>query len=209
MPRSYSTNMEIYHFVWDLCYIGRNYSRVLGKTKYWTLMSLPIVSFFVANLLLFGVIKQTIFFPSLLSYSSATIGTIILALTLLTLAKNMGQIHNNRVANYLTISAYGIVLFFEGIAFPVIHTPYPPYSALCWSFAGLGVFLYTLGIYFSAISVSHDSKLRLAIRQFTTTQSRLLDNIGTAQMEEAIQNRVTKIVKEQAPDTSHPAGNLI
>ena len=144
MPRSYSTNMEIYHFVWDLCYIGRNYSRVLGKTKYWTLMSLPIVSFFVANLLLFGVIKQTIFFPSLLSYSSATIGTIILALTL---AKNMGQIHNNRVANYLTISAYGIVLFFEGIAFPVIHTPYPPYSALCWSFAGLGVFLYTLGIY--------------------------------------------------------------
>jgi len=89
------------------------------------------------------------------------------------------------------------VLFFEAIAFPVIHTPYPPYSAVCWSFAGLGVYLYTLGIYFSAISVSHDSKLRLAIRQFTAMQSKLLDNIGTAQMEEAIQNRVTKIVKEQ------------
>ena len=43
-----------------------------------------------------------------------------------------------------------------------------------------------IGNYSSAVSVSEDSKLRNLIRNFTVKESRLLDSIGTAQMEREI-----------------------
>jgi MFS family permease len=168
----------------------RNYSAILGKYRFWALMSLPFVFFLIAQVFLFGIIKQTVIFPSLLAYSSITIGTIIFAFVLLRMAKSMRGIHNNAVGNYLTLSAYGIVIFFAAIAHAVIHAPYPPFSAVCWSFAGFGAMLFTFGMFFSAISISHDLRLRWSIKQMATSQSRLLDSIGTAQMEEELNKKI-------------------
>jgi hypothetical protein len=47
-----------------------------------------------------------------------------------------------------------------------------------------------MGIYSSAISVSQDVKLRQSIRKFAMKESRLLDSIGIAQMEQEIESRV-------------------
>jgi hypothetical protein len=50
--------------------------------------------------------------------------------------------------------------------------------------------------------------LRKSIRQVATEESssRLLDNIGTAQMEQAIQDRVQKIAKEQEESLKKETG---
>ena len=54
-----------------------------------------------------------------------------------------------------------------------------------------------MGIYSSAISITKDSKLRRAIRKFAMTESKLLDSIGLAQMEQEMQKKVLRIAKEQ------------
>jgi len=55
---------------------------------------------------------------------------------------------------------------------------------------GLWAYMVLIGIYSSAISVSEDSKLRQSIRNFAIKESRLLDSIWTAQMEQEIERRV-------------------
>jgi hypothetical protein len=66
-------------------------------------------------------------------------------------------------------------------------------SVLCF---GLSSYLLLVGIYSSAISVSEDSKLRQSIRQVAISEPKLLDSIGTAQMEQEIQRRVLTISKQ-------------
>lgn len=52
------------------------------------------------------------------------------------------------------------------------------------------------GIYASAISISQDSKLRQSIRRLAIQELKLLDSIGTAQMDLELQKRVLRITKE-------------
>ncbi|MFZ0326077.1 MAG: hypothetical protein WBP64_01845 [Nitrososphaeraceae archaeon] len=53
-----------------------------------------------------------------------------------------------------------------------------------------------IGIYSSAIPVASDSKLRQSIKKYATSQSRFLNNIGVAQKEEEIEQRVKYMAKE-------------
>ena len=61
----------------------------------------------------------------------------------------------------------------------------------------LASYLFSLGFYFSAVSVSEDEKQRKSIRKFVMKESNLLDSIGTAQMEQEIEKTVLKIAKEE------------
>jgi hypothetical protein len=49
----------------------------------------------------------------------------------------------------------------------------------------------------SAISISEDSELRRSIKKFAIKESKLLDSIGMAHVEQEIQKRVLRLVKEQ------------
>ena len=58
-------------------------------------------------------------------------------------------------------------------------------------------YLFCSGIYSSAVSIASDSGLRQSIRRSAIKQSKLLDSIGTAHMEQNIQDTVLKVAKEQ------------
>jgi hypothetical protein len=100
------------------------------------------------------------------------------------------------VADYMTISAYGVAMLAVSVQSPIIHTPYPPFGIAASSFVALASYLFSLGFYFSAISVSQDITLRKSIRKYVMKGSKLLDSIATAQMEQEIQNRVVKVAEE-------------
>jgi hypothetical protein len=52
-----------------------------------------------------------------------------------------------------------------------------------------------VGIYYSALSVSQDIELRREIHRLAIKESKLLDAIGLAQMENEIRRRVLHIVR--------------
>ena len=71
-----------------------------------------------------------------------------------------------------------------------------PFGIACASMIGLSSYLVMVGIYSSATSLAHDARLRQTIRTYAVTESRLLDSIGMAHMEQDIQNRVLKMTNE-------------
>jgi hypothetical protein len=84
----------------------------------------------------------------------------------------------------MTISAYGVAMLAVTVQSPIIHTPYPPFGLGASSFVAYASYLFSLGFYFSAITVSQDMKLRKDIKTQVLQESKLLDCIGTAQMEQ-------------------------
>jgi hypothetical protein len=182
-----------------------HYSEKIGKIKYWLVISLPLIS------IVCGMIPTLIAMPSgnftfykknLVTYRiftilSGTSGSILIGVGFLTIAINIRQINqsSSSVVNYITISAYGVIMQAICLETPIYQTPYPPFGIAASSFIALACYFYSLGVYSSAISVSQDMKLRQAIKKFAANQSKLLDSIGSAEMENEIQGRVIALTK--------------
>jgi hypothetical protein len=61
---------------------------------------------------------------------------------------------------------------------------------------GLSCYLILIGIYYSAVTVAQDSKLRQSVRKFALKELQLLDSIGTAQMEKEIEEKVIMMTRQ-------------
>jgi hypothetical protein len=178
----------------------RHYSRKLGMTKYWIIVSIPLAYFLsqfqplflysfadlrLSNPVLFGIIYNLIF------NISKPAGGVLFGIAFWTVAKSLT---NKTVKSYMMISAYGMMLLFT-VNQPTGLTliPYPPFGLTSICFMVLASYLVSLGVYSSATSVSEDSRLRQSIRKIALRESQFLDAIGTAQMEQELQRRVITI----------------
>jgi hypothetical protein len=183
----------------------RHYSRKLGTLKYWFIICLPLVYFLmqfqplILNLfLLLGQTEPIIFsilYTLIFSLSNPT-GGILFGVAFWFIARKLPKESPPR--EYLIISAIGFVILFssnQGIT--LISAPYPPFGLPSVSFVGIASYLILAGIYSSAVSVGVDTKLRQSIRNLAINESKLVESLGTAQMQQEIQNRVLNVIKEQ------------
>jgi hypothetical protein len=196
-----SLRLAFFYFDYDIK-MHYHYSKTVGKIRYWIIVSITLVYFLTQF--------QPLFFSLLSSYSLAQPFTFAAIYTIIFSASKPGggvlfaaafwsiakKISSKQLRNYMIISAYGLALIFGSEqAIILANRPYPPFGLATISFLGLSSYLLLVGIYSSAISVSEDSKLRQSIRTFAI-QSKLLDSIGTAHMEQEIQRRVLTLTKQ-------------
>jgi len=182
----------------------RHYSQKLGKVKYWVIVTIPLIYFLsqffalfinymVSPLLTSKPIFFSILFTLIFTYSKPA-GGILFGVAFWTTARSIHR--DSIVRDYMTISAYGLMLMFvSNQAIVLVDAPYPPFGLATVSFIGLSSYLILVGIYSSAISVAQDSKLRQSIRNIAIKETKLLDSIGTAHMEQEIQKTVIRITK--------------
>jgi hypothetical protein len=192
--------------------ILRHYSKS-GNIKYWIILSLPLPYFliqflpFVPNIIsIFSQSDTTIFllYTFIPTYSKL-IGGILFGLAFWAAARNLSR--KNIVKDYMIISAYGFVLvFLSNQAILVSAGPYPPFGLATVSFMGLSSYLILVGVYCSAISVSEDFKLRQSIRYLTINESKFLDSIGTAQMEQHIKWKIVEFTKRNQEKIAEETG---
>lgn len=178
-----------------------HYSQKIGRIKYWVVVSLPLVYFLSQFPTLFlnlfnPIIRENpIFFGSLLTFIftlSKPAGGILFGIAFWIISRHIRR--TTEVRDYLLISALGFVLLFTSDqAIVLINVTYPPFGLTAVSFMGLSSYLVFVGIYYSAISLSHDDKVRREIKKFAMQESRLLDSIGSAQVEKDIAEKVTAI----------------
>jgi hypothetical protein len=71
-----------------------------------------------------------------------------------------------------------------------------PFGLASVSTVGLSSYLILVGLYYSAISVSDDAKLRRTIREAALRESKFLDSIGKAYMGQEIESKVLGVAKE-------------
>ncbi len=182
----------------------RSYSQKFGKIKYWIVISLPLVYFisqfpsFSLNVFDSLLNSDPVFYGIVLSVIfnvSKAAGGIFFGVAFWTMAKT---IHSDSIVRqYLFVAAAGFVLLFVADqAAVMVNAPYPPLGLTSISFTGLASYLIFAGIYSSAVSISQDSKLRKSIRNFALTEASLLDSIGSAHMEQEIQNKVIMLTKQ-------------
>ncbi len=190
----------------------RHYSKAVGRTKYWIIVSLPLVYFltqFQPFLYLFSSysLEQPFLFATIYTIifsASKPAGGVLFAAAFWTIAKKIGT---KELRDYMIISAYGLALIFGSEqAIILVNRIYPPFGLATISFFGLSSYLVLVGIYSSAISISQDSGLRQTIRNFALKETRLLDSIGTAHMEREIQKRVISLTKQNQERMAEESG---
>jgi hypothetical protein len=186
----------------------KNYTHRMRKLTYWLLLILPLV-YFLSQFLLFSLgllgpllISNPTFYGvifTILFTLSKPIGGIIFCIGFWIIAKNIRK--DNIIRSYLIISAYGfLLLFISNQAIALSFTYYPPFGLVTITFVGVSSYLVLIGIYSSAVSISQDASLRREIRNLAIEESKLLDSIGSAQMEQEVIKRVLHLAKLSKSD---------
>jgi hypothetical protein len=126
-------------------------------------------------------------------------GGILFGIAFWAIARNIPN--RTIIRDRILISAWGFVLLFiSSQANTLFSNPYPPFGLATVPFLSLSCYLLLIGIYFSAIMISEDAKLRTDIRKSVLNDSRLLESISKAQLEQEMQSRVTAIMRKHEID---------
>ena len=179
-----------------------------GKTKYWILITIPIVYYLSSqvgflDLYVADSLSEAFYFYLFISLNS-TAAAILFGLAFRIVAKSMR--YNSAIREYIMISAFGFVLLFISNQSTLIVSPYPPFGFISVCFMGLSAYLIYLGIYSAAISMSEDVKLRQLIRRSAIKESKLLISIGAAQIQQQLVKKVIKDAKDRAESVTRETG---
>jgi hypothetical protein len=199
------TLIAFFLFTWGATgLLMRHHIRRIGKTKYWILVSLPLIYFMSYYFTFYQQLNPTnpfqagpgLMFPIfMITYAIALCG-ILFGLGFRSVA---GSVQDpTHVRDYMIVTAIGFILFFNAEDATILQAPYPPFGLPNVLFVGLSSYLIFVGLYYSAISVANDVKLRKSIKKSTIEASKLLDSIGTAQMHHELEKRVAKISKDNS-----------
>jgi hypothetical protein len=188
-----------YIFTWAATVVLlREFYKRKGKIPivFWIVLSIPLILYLIGSFLVFTLPSDSPYkYYYRLIFRAGTIGSSALfgyAFYIITRNVTAG-----RVKDYLTITAIGIIII--GMA-NGISGYQQTYGIAAHSLVLIASYLYSFGFYFSAISISLDSKLRQYVRELAKQETRLLDSIGRAQEEQEIQRIVStahKKVREQ------------
>ena len=94
----------------------------------------------------------------------------------------------------MMITGYGIMMMFSTFFSTVSQAAYPPYGLSNISSVGLSFFMILVGLSYSAISVAQDVELRRYVKK-SIESPEFLGSIGTAHMQQDIENKVMKSAK--------------
>lgn len=177
----------------------REYSTRYGKTRYWILMGIPLIFFLIQDYII-----GLDFFTNLLLYSPNFLGmvyTIFPNLLLLAVGicfalgilKGTREINNEAVSNALMISAIGIVLLVGSFEiFGVFVGAYPPHGLVTISYMGLASFLFLIGIFSFARSVTSDILIKNQI--YKLLDSQIIKDIGISEVTNNTIKNVEKLL---------------
>jgi hypothetical protein len=178
-----------------------SYYNKTNRLIYWIAMSAPALYFFsliqpfvlelfydnISNITYAGIIY------SLFIYSVKPIGGILFGIAFWRMSKSVDHI---QIKNYMIIAAYGMMLMFtSNQPTGLIQAPYPPFGLVTAAFFGLAAFLFLVGVYSSAISVSQDRNIRKYIRNYAK-QLTFLSGIGSSEMEKEVEKMVKNVMTE-------------
>jgi hypothetical protein len=195
--------------IWITTSILMNYYRekLTNAIVYWILLSIPLLYFLITYF------YQFIFGNILISYVGFDPVTISIILgAFLSLNKPIGGLifgaafwkiskiisYEKNIRTYMIISGWGMFLIFAAnqATTQIVPGIYPPFGLLTITVLNIASFFMLLGIYNSATLVSSNHNLRKIIHKHAL-ESRLLDMIGKAEMENEIRKTVKKITEDK------------
>ena len=166
-----------------------NFYRRVGKfpVRYWIILSIPLILYLIGSGYIFSLPKDTTYlYYFRLLFSGTIASSALFGLIFYIMTKNVNA---RKLKDYLTITAIGIISV--GIANETSANQVT-YGAAVHSLVLLSSYMFTLGLYSAAVSISQDTSLRKTIKK---SIPELFDNIGAAQIEKVLKERVMKLVR--------------
>jgi len=182
------------------------YRYKLGKIKYFSLISIPLIYYIFPFQNYFG----DVFFSSLqsspvfysivyiLSFSATKqVGALLFSLSFWTAA---ALVYDNRVRQSLLLSSIGMAILFCSLEItPLQYRVFPPYGLITEAFIPVGSYLLFVGIFTSAKHISRDSEVRKELYKNAASQLTLLRAIGVSQMEKELEGQVKSLEERFKP----------
>jgi hypothetical protein len=162
----------------------------MGKITFWCLISLPMIFYLIGRAPDIFELPEDLWYRIVYRIGSNG-GNVMFGIALFVAARNVPH----PVKDYLTVAGIGFTIV--GIAFGIIGLQ-QTFGVAGHSLVLLSAYLFTIGLYSTAISISQDSKLRQSIRKSLNDQPNLLSSIGDAQMEQEILKKVMITAKENS-----------
>lgn len=193
----------------------RHYSKKVGRLKLWTVLGIALI-FFLAQfqydiLNYFSEIMSA--YPSFfdITYtivlnSSTAVGGVLAGIALWSVARKVEQAN---VRKNLMLASYGTMLLLASTqAIGVISSRYPPSGVATLTFMPIASFSMLIGIYFSAVYISQDKKLRQEITNSSKVSEQLgfLKFMGKSEMESEIRKNVLQTIKKVSPTLEEEGG---
>jgi hypothetical protein len=182
------------------------YRYKLGKIKYFSLMSIPLVYYIFPFQNYFGDAVFSLLQSSPVFYSiiyilifSATkqVGAVLFSLSFWTAS---ALVYDDRVRQSLLISSIGMAILFGSLEItPLQYRVFPPYGLITEAFIPVGSYLLFVGIFTSAKHISRDSELRKEFYKSAASQLTLLKAIGVSQMEKELEAQAESMEKRFKP----------
>jgi hypothetical protein len=163
----------------------------LNKAIFWVLISVPAILLFVGQLPDYLGITPEPWTRPVFRGANIVIG-IVFGLAFLAMARKAPAIRD-----HLTIAAIGVMVI--TISFGITNIQ-QTFGIAAHSLVLLSSYLFAIGLYDSAVSLSHDATLRQSIRRSAkgTAISGLLDSASIAEIQQQIEHKVMKIAKHQS-----------
>jgi hypothetical protein len=199
----YWTSLSPYILTWIgtalLLYYYKRVPKKINSITFWVVLSIPLILYLIGSGLIYSLPSDIPYrFYFRLVFRAGTIGSSVLfGLAFYIITRRLSSI---KVKDYLLIAAMGIIMI--GIA-NEISALQQTYGAAAHSLVLLASYLFSIGLYCSALSISQDSSLRKIVRKST---SDLLDRIGTAQMEKDIEKNVMKVIEYNKKEMEEQTG---
>lgn len=176
------------------------YRHKMGRIKYFSLMSIPLLYYIFPlqgyfgdiffSLLQFSPVSYTITYILIFS-ATKQVGAVLFSLAFWAAS---ALVYDNRIRKSLLISSIGMAILFGTFEIaPLQYHVYPPYGFITQAFIPLGAYLLLVGIFSSAKVISRDSELRKEFYKSAASQLSLLKTIGVSQMEKELEEQVKSI----------------
>jgi hypothetical protein len=186
----------------------RNLYQRVGKLPLllWIIFSLPLVFYLIGKAPGFfsgeglsQIDEQYRYFFRLLFRIGTIAGNVLFGLAFFMAVRSL---ISSKLKDYLIIAAIGDTMVGIALSTSAIQ---PTYGVAAHSLVLLSSYLFSIGLYLSAISISQDNSLRKSIKG---SMSDLIGNIGSAQMEQEIEKKVIKLIQKQRKEMEEQTGEF-
>ena len=181
----------------------KKYATVVGLKTFVVLISAILFVILLGTLVVYwpsqnlGPFDPTLIAFRLISISSIIIEGLLLGFVFILVSRNSPGGRRSNISAFTGIASYGIAVLFVSGSANLAYGSFPPFSAVAWSFAALGSYLFLLGIYSSAVHVSTDSHIKKSIRKILIDRSGFIDSMVAANIDLELEKNIISIVRKE------------
>ena len=176
------------------------------KTKYWIMVSIPIIYFasiylitYLEHLHLLELLRISDnpvygYVYNLFLNTVKTAGGIMFGFAFFAISRKISHV---QLKQSISMTGIGLILLFGANASSlIIMTPYPPWGIISITFMIVGAYFIVIGLDSAGLYLATDSSLRKIIQISPLKDYDILKSLGQAKVQDAVLSRVQRVSKQ-------------